>query len=658
MWENRLGLFAILFLIISLITVPFSASPAFAKHANDEDFSNDPEYEGKTPLRVYTIFASQTLFGCGDYDHEKLNFFKSLTEQTLLKYDFLPIRSNAHECVKVSGDVSVDSEYYGLTLSEAFQKAENWHPNSTILIFDDKLSHQYYIDTYNPDEGTVWLGHITYSKKIIVSSSNLGEIEEQKGAWTLSHELAHFALNYYYPNDPNIYSGYVHAVDKIYDDCVINQFRDDICSDTYTTVKRYTGNFKVLRPYEPPEPKPVCGTGTVLKNGVCIISKQPVYPELIGKYPTELTLFPSTTTPTEGETVYFQGIFRYFCNDGSCVFGTSPGEKVTIQSTNTFEFPNGEIGRIFLGKGFVASDGTFKIPWTADKHFLRYSDGKSYWFTEAVYEGSAKFLSTSVEGQDIIVFDKPALSEPKPKFESELPITPTPSIPEQTTAFRDTFLTLEVKVGSRAKIIEFNPILKYSSGKEIVTNNVKLKVDDTEYQVFANKWSEVMVDSLGQHKLTASYEGYSTRGGSIVYGFSSDTKTIFLKTQPISEEDEIQALRNDFVKIIKDIESGVEVSEKSLTGLTFQKKEAQEKINLAWDYLKESKIRTDVFYKKYLKEVDSSIANNEHYQVQPIIDSAKNSADIAGDNLKKISALIEEAKELEKQKFCFLWWCW
>jgi len=60
----------IIIAIAFVLLIPISA---YATHEDDIDYSNDPDYEGKTNLRIYTIFASATFFGCGDYDDEKLS---------------------------------------------------------------------------------------------------------------------------------------------------------------------------------------------------------------------------------------------------------------------------------------------------------------------------------------------------------------------------------------------------------------------------------------------------------------------------------------------------------------------------------------------------------------------------------------------------------
>jgi len=128
--------------------------------------------------------------------------------------------------------------------------------------------------------------------------------------------------------------------------------------------------------------------------------------------------------------------------------------------------------------------------------------------------------------------------------------------------------------------------------------------------------------------------------------------------QKMQQKMEIQTLRDQSLDAINDLEKGVEISEQSLIGLTFQKKEAQEKINSAWDLLKENKKRLDTVKNYYLEKMDMGIERNDLDIFQSYYDSTKESIPVVTDNLRDISKLIEEAKELEKQKFCFLFWCW
>jgi len=259
-----------------LLFVPLNV---YAPDVDDIDYSDELGYEGKTPIRVFTIFASQTNVGCGEYDHDKLDFFNMLTVQILSQYDFLPIRGNAHECVLVSGSVDFDrdrivdnAENYGLTLDDTLKKAKDWHPGLTIIIFDNELSLQYFEQTrVDSKDGhyTKWLGHIIGKSDTdtptdpttVVSTSDLNEVEEPEGAWILSHELAHFALRYY--NEPSsVWKYYVHDTHDDYRECQKTQFLEDYCSDTYSIVKGHTGNFKILKPYEKPTLTPIVPTPT------------------------------------------------------------------------------------------------------------------------------------------------------------------------------------------------------------------------------------------------------------------------------------------------------------------------------------------------------------------------------------------------------------
>ncbi len=249
---------SILIIAIAVVCL-FVPVNVFATHANDDDYSNDPDYEGKTPLRVYTIFASATYFGCGDFDSDKLAFFKMLTTDVLRMYGFLPITSNPYECVKVSGDVEFDKNNsgdnltYGLTLDVALEKAKDWHYDLLIIIFDDKLSEQYFDYTEYFEEGELkyWGGHIEGTSNTIVSTSDLRQVEEEEGAWILSHELAHFALRYL-GNSHNIWVDYVHRIHDEYRECQKIQFKNSDCLQTYSKVKAYGGYFKILKPYEKP----------------------------------------------------------------------------------------------------------------------------------------------------------------------------------------------------------------------------------------------------------------------------------------------------------------------------------------------------------------------------------------------------------------------
>jgi len=160
-WKNRLGLFAILFLITSLIIVPFSSSPTFAKHIDPagEELEN---YEGYEPLRVYVIYAAYYR-ECNYFDESKDQFFKMLIHQYLRMSGFLPITTSGIDCVKVTGSYEKTSgdPTQGLTLDDTIKKAEDFHFDLLVIVLDTPLSYQSYFKTYK--DGGFIAGH--YSPK-------------------------------------------------------------------------------------------------------------------------------------------------------------------------------------------------------------------------------------------------------------------------------------------------------------------------------------------------------------------------------------------------------------------------------------------------------------------------------------------------------------
>jgi len=119
--ENKLGVFTVLILVASLISVPLTFGHAFAKHDDPGD-EPLPTYEGYEPLRFYVIYASYYR-DCIKFDQKKIEFFKHVSNQYLRMIGFLPISSNPFECVKVTGTYEITSgdPTQGLTLDDAIQ---------------------------------------------------------------------------------------------------------------------------------------------------------------------------------------------------------------------------------------------------------------------------------------------------------------------------------------------------------------------------------------------------------------------------------------------------------------------------------------------------------------------------------------------------------
>jgi hypothetical protein len=232
---------AIIAIVVIFLFVPISA---YATHADDEDYSNDPEYEGKIPLRFYQIFASKDVWYTGACDDAKNSFLRSKTIQVLKMYDYLPITSKM-ECVKVVGEVEFDKNIgnsdstFGLSLTEAVSRAKNWDYNLLIIVFDDNFSYEYINETTDLEYKYGWAGHIQYDTNTIVSTTTLLNAEQPESARTMAHEISHFAIEKKFGR--TIGGDAVHKVDAEFKQCM-NSNSLGSCSHLWTTVKTHYGD--------------------------------------------------------------------------------------------------------------------------------------------------------------------------------------------------------------------------------------------------------------------------------------------------------------------------------------------------------------------------------------------------------------------------------
>jgi len=310
-FEVSFPVFTMLLLIAGLIIIPYSFDSVFAKHYDEDDI---PLEEGRERLRVYTIFASHQT-GCSNYDEDKQTFFNSLTHQILRKYNFQT--TALRDCVEVTGNLEFDRDSdtnnFNLTLDKALKKAYDWHFDLLIIIFDEKLSEEYHKQSLVPDEG-FWLGHARWGgdyRQIVITTlpptlgwisehvpplRSLHEIEEQRGAWILSHELAHFALQYLgYPHHD--YVDYVHDTHDEYYRCEDTNFRNDFCHELYFPIKRVDdyGNVFWIKAMKPPYDD--------IKRWKQLPEKTYSYTET----PRTITVSTGSKATEEGDTIWING---------------------------------------------------------------------------------------------------------------------------------------------------------------------------------------------------------------------------------------------------------------------------------------------------------------------------------------------------------------
>ncbi len=233
----------ILIVIAFVLLIPVNV---FATHEDDKDYSDDPDYEGKIPLRFYQIFVSKD-WNQNTCEEAKNSMLHSKSEQILRMYDYLPITSR-QECVKVTGEVeykknTYDETTFGLSLKETMEKAKNWHYDLLIIFFDNELSKQYFEQTreYKDSQLIVNYGHIQYDSKTIVSATHVTAEDDKKSIQTLAHEIAHYVVQKNYGN--YIGGEAVHKVEDEFRDC--HKWQTDwslleTCPDLWTTVKTHS----------------------------------------------------------------------------------------------------------------------------------------------------------------------------------------------------------------------------------------------------------------------------------------------------------------------------------------------------------------------------------------------------------------------------------
>jgi len=180
-------------------------------------------------------FLSSGYQQCTDNNILELKFYEAVTDQYLTKYG-IPHQSFNSECVNVNS----------LTKNSADFNKEASKYDLPIIILSGWTSLDYLLTT----DG---LGHFQWNlnQQHIVSTSISPSIESDTGAWILSHELSHFALNHK-KMPRSIVSGWVHEMQAKAEECLMkNNLSFTPCTELYTTVKSASGKtIKVMKIYD------------------------------------------------------------------------------------------------------------------------------------------------------------------------------------------------------------------------------------------------------------------------------------------------------------------------------------------------------------------------------------------------------------------------
>jgi len=686
-------------IVIIAIAVVFLFVPVstYATHEYDEDYSNDPDYEGKTPLRFYTIYASY-YNDCSKFDEKKLNFYNRLSFQYLGMYDFLPITGHT-ECVKVKGVADFDSDNtYGLTLDVAVNDAKKWHPDVIIIVLDTLLSYQYFLDTWDYSDGSYVAGHYRWGGDFrqIVVPTPIESLEGQDGAWILSHELAHFALEYKgYPR--SILEGYVHEIQNQYDICKTAQFQYDYCKNTFSYFKSYDRSFKVLKPYEPQvysEPiiqdsdgdgyadnEDSCPTQRENFNGYQDYDGCPDNPNSnqnnVNNDPFNKLLTDYVKKKVELKTEILNKINEYrYLNFESPLGNAKHGYVMNELRSINFETSDYNVG--IAGDRWV--DGLHSVGESGVREEIKELYGIANDLRQLDREiTKAKSLESEFKSKQI--------QEKNEIFKSNEKIASQNLNPSLYVIGND---------GKKSKQLTIKPNEKFTIEGYIYKNNMPQKY--TTYKILDNigntKDGKTNNDGFFRHVLTSEHSVHQNFGqGSdessttiikvcvssncesvkvFVRGDNNESQSNLNNSNENQSENmlqnngepskhaelklkhEVQDLQTSSHDKINSVKKEIKESKRSLEHIPQDSPEKIKKINQAWDLLKDTQTKLDEVESR-VKTGNVQLSYGNYENAKSFFNNNDQMNEKIDENLKKVTQLVNETS---KPQTCFLFWCW
>jgi len=628
MWRNRFGYFLIVFAMAGLIIPINGLNTGFAHHVSYD-------HEGYLEWKIVFLTSRDE---CSQRNFDALFFYAKATDDILRLHKIPNVLVGDLLCVGKDKMTAVIENLVSTS-------------DLAIIIPDYLMSVKQRHTAGN-------LGHYAYAydvKSIVVQAETLS-IENANTAWTLSHEIAHFALHYYgYPKE--IRTDGVHEIQRQYNNCKSEDITLALCVPLWTTIKTPSGKYyAVMKPlyteqYTAPESTKITPkSSTVDQTKSLLDSKDRKTKDLFDK------LWNGYYHAQNGGLPRFQ--FEEF------VSPSAQGYVSMALKNSAFAYK--ELERMYTEYYQTVTSSM------SDAMKIRFLDEMydDLVRVQEEYDWAEKRINSAnrVEAE----YREKLAQQEAPKTTIPNPTTKSPEIytdVERGPSQLDT-INEQLRLYDEKQQILKNKIdqLKSKTGLGKTFRELTDLAESMEDMELLSELTQLLIERGHASQAYKDIVKENQRLDSLIRGAVSleqefqnkkqSTKISEELVRKVQVEKEIQSLRNSFVDAISDIEKGVEVSEKSLTGLTFQKKEAQEKINTAWDLLKEDKNRLNAFDNYYLKNIDQHSKSNYLDGVDRSVNSGMESARKAGENLVKISELIEEAKQLEKQKFCFLWWCW
>jgi len=616
-----------------------------------------PENIPDTPNQIdWVIFFVTSKDECNSRNDGALDFYASLTDQYLSKFK-TSHKSWAVECI--SKDIM--AEVVNFT-TKTF--------DLVIIIPDSLMSIQDRHTTASKGHYSNWNVHT------IVSQAYTLSIEDRDTAWTLSHELAHFIVAW------NGFSGdiienSVHSIQEKYNQCYSTDTTLTHCNSIWETIKTPSGSYFPVM------------SSTYLSQ--VVESMKPV------------TTSQNPTTSNENK-VNSNSINKLILDYGNKKndLKSEISNKINKYKRLSFESPLGNAKHGYVlnqlrSINFESSD------YSVDIHSKNWMNGLHSVGENGVREEIKKLygLSNKIKQLDSEItkaynleseyVSKKLESQKKVKKDADYWNPSSSKSTSSTTNILKPSLFAIDKDGKKSKQITVKPNEKFTVEGYIYKNNVPQK--STTYNINDNIGNSKsgMTNSKGffKHVFTSEHTSHqnfgsnSNKGSTIITkvcisstcegvkifvrgnDYKSNTPTIekssITKQETQSEDSEwkrkaLSEKSNTLVKI-SDLKSGIDRARNSISGVSYDNKEAQSLIDEAWNehyYAKQTLTQIKKMQEQAQKQYEKKAFKTAYYDYKEIQTDSKP----IEKNLKMISKLLEDAKKIGgTSNSCFMWWC-
>jgi len=138
-------------------------------------------------------------------------------------------------------------------------------------------------------------------------------------------------------------------------------------------------------------------------------------------------------------------------------------------------------------------------------------------------------------------------------------------------------------------------------------------------------------------------------------------QTTNTQTNDIKYKDPAYKIKSSYYEALQELESGIKLSESSLSGVVFENSDASKKLDSAWN-LRWMVLTSIDEGKDVLRQAESYLKNHNYQKAWEKLHQFDKQITSVQNHISAISIEIKAAKQMEdkfqeKNKVCFLFWC-